>query len=87
MTPAKHETIPNMLDGSSLPFGSGLYFVDEVMVITCSGLYVDNTHLQSKGNAFHYLSHLVYLLKTTPFLPAKKYMTKTRKRKYLTWRG
>lgn len=84
MTPAKHETIQNMLYGSSLPFGAGLYFVGGAMVITCFGLYVDNTYLQSKGNAFHYLGHLVYLLKNTPFLPAKKYMTKTRNRKCLT---
>lgn len=54
------------------------------MVITCSVLYADNTHLPSKGNAFHYLGHLVYLLKNTTFLPAKKYMTKTRIRKCLT---
>lgn len=68
MMPTKHQTIPNMLYASSLPFGSGLHFVGGTMVITCSGLYVDNTHLQSKGNAFHYLGHLVYLLKNTTFL-------------------
>lgn len=45
MVPANHQTIPDMLFGSSLPFGSGLYFEGGVMVITCSGLYVANIHL------------------------------------------
>lgn len=70
--PAKHQTIPNILYASSLPFGSGLYFVGGAMVITCSGLYVDNTHLQSKGNAFQGLGHLVYLLKKHNVLASKE---------------
>lgn len=72
MMPAKHQTTLNMLSASSLPFGSGLYLVGGAMVITCSGLWVDNIHLQSRGNAVHYLGHLVYLLKKHNVLASKE---------------